>query len=160
MQKLIKDKEIVDDSWSIVRDENTGNGNQILPLEAFLKAAEDNNLDLERTGVWLASDVAVEAIADYVPSLKLIAVDFPAFADGRGFSIGRMLREQYDFAGELRAVGHFMEDQVFYLSRCGFNAFKMEDDCNLESMLNRLNDFTNSYQAAADEPQPLFRRRA
>ncbi|WNO11381.1 DUF934 domain-containing protein [Teredinibacter sp. KSP-S5-2] len=160
MQKLIKDKEIIDDSWSIVREEGTGNGNQILSLDAFLKAAKEGNLDTERTAVWLASDASIEAIADYVPSLKLIAVDFPAFADGRGFSIGRMLREQYDFTGELRAVGHFMEDQVFYLSRCGFNAFKMEDDCNLESMLNRLNDFSNSYQAAVDEPQPLFRRRA
>ena len=86
-------------------------------------------------------------------------VNFPVFTDGRGFSYGRQLRER-GFRGELRASGQFIQDQLTYLRRCGFNAFRMADETGLEAALGRLADFSESYQASADQPLPLFRRRA
>jgi len=53
----------------------------------------------------------------------LIAVDFPKFTDGRGYSIARLLRDRYNFRGELRAIGDVLRDQLFALSECGFDAF-------------------------------------
>ncbi len=163
MQKLIKNGQPAENSWNLLRaDELTSEqsqGNWILPLILFNQLAEQNKLNCGRHSVWLASDANISDITHYTTNLKIIAVDFPAFADGRGFSIARILREQYDFSGEIRAIGHFMEDQVYYLSRCGFDAFSMEDGCNTTSMIDRLSDFSDSYQACVDEPQPLFRRR-
>lgn len=164
MQKLIKDGSLIDDSWNILKGTEISSeqsiGNWILPLDIWLNLNEQQKIDYNIHGVWLSSDSDVSVLSPYTNKLKLIAVDFPAFADGRGFSIARSLREQLDFSGEVRAIGHFMEDQVYYLMRCGFNAFKMEDECNLDSMLERFSDFSDSYQAGVDEPQPLFRRRA
>ena len=88
-----------------------------------------------------------------------MVVNFPVFTDGRGFSYGRELRER-GYQGELRAAGHFIRDQLTYLSRCGFDAFQMADESQLEDALASLDDFSESYQAAIDQPLPLFRRRA
>ena len=86
-------------------------------------------------------------------------VNFPVFTDGRGFSYARELRER-GLRGELRAGGHFIRDQLTYLQRCGFNAFQMADEAELEAALASLADFSEHYQASIDQPLPLFRRRA
>ncbi len=94
-------------------------------------------------------------------SLDYIAINFPVFADGRGFSYARELRE-LGYVGELRAVGYFMRDQLFYMQRCGFNAFQFAADqqqsAELEACLASLKDFSEVYQASVDQPQPLFQR--
>ncbi len=90
--------------------------------------------------------------------IELIVINFPAFTDGRGFSYARHLRER-GYRGELRAGGHFIRDQLTYLRRCGFDAFQMADEPDLEAVLESLSDFTEFYQAADDQPLPLFRRR-
>tara|TARA_R110000823_G_scaffold130015_29_gene258252 strand:- start:7844 stop:8290 length:447 start_codon:yes stop_codon:yes gene_type:complete len=90
--------------------------------------------------------------------LALVAINFPVFTDGRGFSYARELRER-GYSGELRAVGHFIRDQLTYLRRVGFNAFQMNDDSQLESAVASLEDFSEYYQSAIDQPLPLFRRR-
>ncbi len=110
-------------------------------------------------GVWLDSDDAAADVAELVKQLPVIGVNFPVFSDGRGFSIGRTIKERYAFAGELRALGGFMQDQLFYLKRCGFDAFVVSESANIESMAQSLKDFNNFYQAAVDQPLPLFRRR-
>ena len=96
---------------------------------------------------------------DALDDIPLILINFPAFMDGRGFSYARELRER-GYTGELRAVGHFIRDQLTYLARCGFNAFQMADDSQLEDALHSLDDLSEYYQAATDQPLPLFRRRA
>jgi uncharacterized protein (DUF934 family) len=93
-------------------------------------------------------------------SLALIAVEFPAFTDGRGFSIGRVLRERFGFVGELRAFGDVFKDTMGYLRRCGFNAFVVNGNKNLEDALLGLNDLPEAYQTGVDQLLPLFRRRA
>lgn len=92
--------------------------------------------------------------------LRAIAIEFPSFTDGRGYSHARLLRERLGWKGELRAVGDVGRDQLFYLSRCGFDAFVLKDASRLEEALASLEDFSDGYQSSVERPRPLFRRRA
>jgi uncharacterized protein (DUF934 family) len=89
----------------------------------------------------------------------LVAVNFPQFTDGRGYSSARLLRERYGWRGELRAIGDVFRDQLFYLARCGFDAFALRQGEDAQAALAAFDDFSDAYQTAADRPLPLFRRR-
>ena len=110
-------------------------------------------------GVWLDADEEAEEIGDDVDQFQVIALNFPAFTDGRNYSPARLLRDRYGFKGELRAIGDVLRDQLFYMRRCGFDAFALRADKDPYDALESLKDFSVTYQAATDEPQPLFRRR-
>jgi uncharacterized protein (DUF934 family) len=99
------------------------------------------------------------AIADRLGAAARVEVNFPKFADGRGYSIARLLRERHGYKGELRAVGDVQRDQLFYLSRVGFDAFLLRDGEDAEGALAALGDFSDAYQASVERPLPLFRRR-
>ena len=163
MPRLIKDGAIVEDRWTLLREAAPGEvplGSPVIVPLALWGAARGALLARGEVGVWLAPDADPEALAADTGSLPLIAVDFPQFTDGRGYSTARLLREKYGFAGELRAIGDVLRDQLFYLRQCGFNAFAMRADRNLEDALLGLRDFSDSYQATVAAPLPLFRRRA
>ena len=163
MPKIIKNAAVIDDSWVVVTDTeiNTASdlpgGDLIVPLSVW------QNLQAEladrNIGVWLNSDEAPEAIKDSCQQLPVIAINFPAFADGRGYSYAQLLRTQYGYKGELRAIGDVLRDQLFYLKRCGFNSFAMREDQKLDEAVSNLKDIDETYQAAADNRQPLFQRR-
>ena len=89
-----------------------------------------------------------------------IEVSFPKFGDGRGYTIGRLLRERRGYRGELRAVGHITRDLLFFLESCGFDAFELREGEDPHEALAAFEDFTESYQASPARPAPLFRRRA
>jgi len=103
-------------------------------------------------------DPAVVAAA--VGIARVIAVNFPKFGDGRGYSIGRLLRERYGYKGELRAVGEVARDHLHAMEQCGFDAFQMREGEDVQEVLGAFSDFTDIYQATAAQPVPLFRRRA
>ena len=132
-------------------------GKQIVPLKVWLaqKSTLQTRTDI---GVWIASDERPEELKDDVASLPLIAVDFPVFSDGRGYSIAYNLRARLKFTGELRAVGDVLRDQLFYLQRVGFNAFATRADRSMEEALKGLSDFSDVYQTSWDQKSPLFRR--
>ncbi|MGQ5524391.1 DUF934 domain-containing protein [Chitinimonas sp. PSY-7] len=132
--------------------------NSLITLKAWL-ARRDELINRADVGIWLAPDDEPEVLGVDAAKLSIIAVDFPTFTDGRGFSIGRLLRERYGFQGELRAVGDVFKDTLFYLRRCGFDAFEIRPDKDAEEAAKGLNDFNNAYQGAVDQPLPLFRRR-
>ncbi|HYY61036.1 MAG TPA: DUF934 domain-containing protein, partial [Burkholderiales bacterium] len=67
------------------------------------------------------------AVAERLARVARVEVHFPKFGDGRGFSIGRLLRERYGYTGELRAVGHITRDHLFFLESCGFDAFELRE---------------------------------
>ena len=166
MQNLIRNGELTQDDWKTINTTNDAEDialfqqeNVLIPLSIYL----ENQSMFAGTGLGLllSNDDDVNVLADHLDKISVIAISFPAFADGRGFSQARMLRDQFDFSGEIRAVGHFIQDQLTYLSRCGFNAFELlEEEHDGSAMLESLSDFTESYQAASDDPTPLFRRRA
>lgn len=163
MPRLIRDGAIVDDRWLLLREaaslhELPTAGALIVPLALWREAAPALVARGE-VGVWLKPDEDPDALAAHLGRLALIAVDFPKFSDGRGYSIARLLRERYGFEGELRAIGDVLRDQLYYLRQCGFNAFAVRADRDLEDALRGLADFSDNYQATAATPQPLFRRR-
>jgi len=99
-------------------------------------------------------------LAGRLPALKIVAVNFPKYGDGRGYSIGRLLRERYGYRGELRAIGAVARDHLQQLARCGFDAFQLREGEDPQEALRGLDDFSEAYQASAAQPAPLFRRRA
>ena len=142
MPKLIKNGRIIEEQSP-----------EVLDLEQWLQAN-----DRATCAVMLEPGETLAPLLEHIDDIPLILVSFPTFMDGRGFSYGRELRER-GYRGELRAVGHFMRDQLTYLSRCGFDAFQFEDEQELEEALASLADFSEYYQASVDQPEPLFRRR-
>ena len=110
-------------------------------------------------GVWLEADDEPGDLAADVDQLAVIAVHFPKFGDGRGYSIGALLRSRYAYRGELRAFGDIGRDHLFYLARCGFDAFRLPGERDPEDALAAFNDFSLRYQGSVDDPLPLFRKR-
>jgi uncharacterized protein (DUF934 family) len=167
MATLIKNAKTAADNWQ--RLDAGADGSQpeipaagdILVSLALWQAAAGKLLarGAGRLGVWLDSDEDPAQIADSLEALSLIAVNFPQFTDGRGYSTARLLRERYGWKGELRAIGDIQRDQLFYLSRCGFDAFLLNDGADAETALSAFGDFTEAYQTSVERPQPLFRRR-
>jgi len=165
MRKIIKDKAIVDDHWSVFKlpdgaapdTVTVPAGQQIVPLQVWL--TQKTVLSARRDiGVWLASDERPEQLKDDVAMLPLIAVDFPAFSDGRGYSIAFNLRSRLGYDGEIRAIGDVLRDQLFYMQRVGFNAFATREDRSIEDALKGLTDFSDVYQTSWDQKMPLYRR--
>lgn len=159
MPNIIKNNQVVQDDWQVWRNAEAlpTQAKVIVPLTLW-QAHKAELQALGEVGVFLGSDESPKLLGNDVALLPVIAVDFPKLADGRGFSYGRELREQHGFSGELRAIGDFMRDQLFFLKRCGFDAFALENT-ELEDALASLSDFDEVYQASIDQPTPLFRRR-
>ena len=108
----------------------------------------------------LASDTELNAeLASTLDKAPAVAVDFPAFTDGRGYTIARLLRERYGFTGEIRAVGDVLVDQLDYMRRCGFSTMALRDDQHPEDALRALNAFSVRYQTDVEERQALFEKR-
>ena len=111
-------------------------------------------------GIKLTTSDDPASIAGHLEQISTIVIEFPQFTDGRGYSMARLLRERYGFKGEIRAVGEVLRDNIFYLSRCGFDSFVPSDQTSLGEALSGLGDFSEAYQASVERPEPLFRRRA
>ena len=126
----------------------------------LLSIAELNAMDElpEPVGVVLQPEEPPAAIKAPLERIGLVAIHFPTLMDGRGFSYARELRER-GYAGEIRATGEFMPDQMHYLLRCGFNAFELADGVAPEEALACLHAFSDGYQGDATGRAPLFRRR-
>lgn len=91
----------------------------------------------------------------HLTRLRLVEVNFPSFADGRGYSAARLLRE-HGYTGELRAVGDVLVDQLRYMRRCGFDAFAPERPLNEDDAAAALQRYDHVYQCAADEQTPIW----
>ena len=163
MQRLIKNGAVVNDSWHVLDKDATLDGlpnsdSIIVPLALWLEHSHALKARDGGLGVWLDSDEEVESIAGDLDQFQVIALNFPVFSDGRNYSNARLLRDRYQYQGEVRAIGDVLRDQLFFMQRCGFDAFALRADRNAEEALESLKDFSNCYQAATDQPLPLFRR--
>jgi uncharacterized protein (DUF934 family) len=163
MQRLVRLSGVVDDPFVLVREAATLDDLPeatpvIVPL-ALWTSARAALVARGDAGVWLSPADDPAALAADVRLLPVIAIDFPAFTDGRGYSIGRLLRERYGYTGELRAVGDVQRDQLYYLAQVGFDAFAVRDDHDADAALAGLSDFSDGYQVT-HALVPWFRRRA
>ncbi len=166
MQKLIKNGSLQTDHWTVLKEASgpevlraVPNKNFIVPLQFW----RDYGTELEdysgEIAIWLDSHEDVEEIKHQLGNFALIALNFPVFSDGRSYTNARELRENLHYEGEVRAIGDVLRDQLFYMQRCGFDAFALRHDQDSESCEKALADFTTGYQASITEPDPLFRRR-
>jgi uncharacterized protein (DUF934 family) len=164
MAKLIKDGNVIADTWvrcnASAEDfdiNKFARGDGLIVALPMWQAHRDSLRTLPRVGLLLAGSDDPAPLAADLPQLALIAIEFPKFADGRGFSTARLLRERYGYSGEIRAVGTYLPDQIYYLRRCGFDAFEVSDE-RADDALGCWTPFSEPYQGAVDQA-PLYQRR-
>ncbi len=162
--QIIKDQKITIDDWQHLDVDsdiaNIPSGKLIAPLVMWNEAKEAISDKADKVGVRLTPDADLNEIAADLDKLPLIAIEFPAFRDGRGYSLARRLREHYKYTGEIRAVGNVLRDQVGYMTRVGFNAFEIDSKQNVDDALQAFDEISVKYQASSDEALPFYRRRA
>ena len=146
--QILKDREIIEDNFRHITDEEIIEGDNIsISLARWQQEKDQLQQHDGKLGVRLGSTDSIEAIAGDLSDISLIELNFPAFTDGRLFSTAKLLRQRYGYQGEIRAVGHFMVDQIFYLSKIGVNAFQLSNEAQLPLALTLLDDFSVSYQS-------------
>lgn len=166
MAVIIKDRQVVSDPWLRLEAGPDGDlpaipatGDLIVPLALWRSARKALLARPGRIGICLGGNDDPAAIADDLGLLGVVAVDFPKLTDGRGYSLGRLLRERYGWRGELRAVGDILRDQLVFLSACGFDAYVLRAGEDPHEALGAFSTFSEAYQASVERPLPLYRRR-
>jgi uncharacterized protein (DUF934 family) len=157
MRRILRRREIVADDWMHLGEDAADGAPLIVPLAELRKDPDRWWQWSGRLGVRLAPVDRVEELADELPRLDLVAVEFPTPVDGRGYSQGRLLRERLGFRGELRAVGAGVrQDQVFLLARCGFDAIELADGEDADAARRALQRYDVAYQPGS--PATAIRR--
>ena len=162
MPDIILHGAIVADDWQVLRPAASEPaivpaGRVIVPLAVWLSQVEELGAR-GNVGVWLAGEDDPAQLSDSLALLSLVAVDFPKFTDGRGYSIAYLLRSRFGYRGQLRAIGDVLPDQLFYMKRVGFDSFAIRADKDIQQALRALKPFTDAYQGSWDNPVPAFRR--
>ena len=148
--QIIKNKQLMENDWHHIADDSEiSDGNITVSLARWRKAKEQLISHKNQLGIRIHPDDDVADIADDLSYFQLVELAFPDFADGRLFSHAWLLRNRYAYTGELRATGHYMSDQVFYLSRVGVNAFQPDNPAQLAIELAHLDDFSVHYQKSS-----------
>ncbi|WP_404362442.1 DUF934 domain-containing protein [Marinobacter sp.] len=162
---ITRDGEIREDNWTLIPRPDEGESLKLHDTPAMIPAdlwiaGREHYQGRDDIGVWLESHDEPGMLADYVDELPIVAINFPKFTDGRGYSSARLLRERYGYRNELRAVGDVLLDQLQFMKRCGFDSYVLRPDKDIKLAAHCLNFFSQAYQAAGDTEVPLFRRRA
>ena len=149
--KIIKDKRIIDDNWHHIADEaELTSGKITVSLSRWKQDQTELKEYQGEIGVRLLPSDFVGELVEDLDQLNLVVLEFPAFTDGRSFTQAKLLRDRYVYQGEIRAIGGYMPDQVFYLTRVGVNAFELEKTELLELALETMDDFTVKYQESVN----------
>jgi uncharacterized protein (DUF934 family) len=169
MAQLIKGRAVAVDAWKWLELQEGETpetvalpaGEVIFPLPVW-RARKDEIVSChKRIGLLLQPDERVEDIAGDLDYFVVIAVNFPKFVDGRGYSTAALLRQRYKYQGELRAVGDVLHDQLFFMKRVGFDSYALKDDKDAVHAIEAgFSTFAEPYQGATDQPLPAFRRHA
>ena len=157
----------VADEWKTTDDEDRLPDSDVIVSLDRLKAESDTLLSRAtgRTGVRLEAGDDISEITEYLDRLALVALAFPAFTDGRAYSKAVRLRQHHGFAGEIRAVGDILLDQVAFMQRCGFDALEVDHESTVERLQkNNVPAIDGHYQPALDSakrtPTYSWRRRS
>lgn len=158
---LIKNGAEIANDWAYIADGDAlpETGKFSVSLGRFLALKQGQENGPLPDGVRLAPADKAEDLEPYLSELALIEIDFPKYTDGRGYSHAQLLRRRYQYAGELRAVGHVLRDQIFYMHRSGFDAYETAR-AGLSEVVEALSEYSVVYQPAADPSVPAFRRRS
>ncbi len=152
MKPLIRDGRLVADEWSLLPKDGAPAADialdlasfgprQILPIKSYRIHADALQAQRHRIGIVLDPEDEPEAVVPFLANIALVAIRFPTFTDGRGYSSARILRNRFGYSGELRAVGDVLRDQLYFLHRCGFNAFSLRPDQDHVAALDAFADY-------------------
>jgi len=133
------------------------------PVLVSLQQWQDHRAELlargTELGLVLRSDEKPAAVSDDLEHFAMIALDFPSFRDGRAYSSARILRQRYGFAGELRAVGDVLLEQLHFMHRVGFNSFALASDNAVAEWETAANDISVWYQPTGDGRRTAIQQR-
>ena len=169
MAQLIKNKAVAVDTWTtleLAEGETPESvalppGDIIFPFSVWQARRSEIISTHKRIGLLLGGDDRVEEIAGDLDYFIVIAVNFPKFVDGRGYSTASLLRQRYHYQGELRAVGDVLHDQLFFMQRVGFDAYAFKDGKDAaKALATGFSTFSDAYQTSTSQQLPYFRRRA
>ncbi len=124
--------------------------NRITPLPQWLSAIDDliaENPDYEiesLPGILLQPDDPISQLSKHLHAIPVIAINAGNFADGRIYSLAVELRQQHAYRGELRAIGATL-DNLQLMERCGFDAFELKPEIELEEALQYFDELIPVY---------------
>jgi uncharacterized protein (DUF934 family) len=158
---LIKNGAYAEDHFASIADDAP------LPLNGTIVSLARFKAERERLitsnaplGVRLKSSESPEALGEDVHRLSAVVLEFPVFRDGRPFSWARMLRTRMHYTGEIRAAGHFLYDQIAFLTRVGFDSFEVPEGFTPAQFARALHEMSYVYQPAADRRKTIRELRA
>ena len=145
---MILDKEITPRRFTIAGEEETlpASPQTAIPMEAWLAWAESTAGDASQQGGIVAPDENVDSLAAHLDRASFVAISFPKFADGRGYSHARRLRKNHGYEGLVLAFGDVLRDQLMHMHRCGINGLYLREDQDMEAAMEVFERFTDYYQ--------------
>lgn len=147
---ILKDQQIIENTWTFVGDDSPlPNGNITVSLKRWHEDKEQLLKHNGKVGIRLVPGDDIDTLdKEDFKFFELVELDFPIFSDGRLFSLAVLTRSKYAYQGEIRAVGKFLTDQIFYMHRVGIDAFELAETKDIELALAALNDFSVCYQTS------------
>ena len=154
---LLRQREVVADDWVSLSDSPAADDVSLLvPFAKFRENPDVYRARKGKLGIRLSPADKVEDLAPELPRLSLVALEFTGPGEGRGYTQAKLLRARYKFTGEVRAVGHVKQDQVYLMARVGIDAFDLSPTEKPEEAIATLERFKIAYTPGA--PLPALRR--
>ncbi|MCA0432433.1 MAG: DUF934 domain-containing protein [Proteobacteria bacterium] len=150
---LLKQNAFVADQWSHLADEDALPDSAAITVSLARLQKEWDTLAKHpgQFGVRLPNTVREAELAPFLPRLALVIVTFPAFNDGRSYSIARQLRLE-GYQGEIRAAGNVLPDQLQFMRQVGIDSFDVSDRFPLDSWLKASRQMSLAYQRGLYRP--------
>ncbi len=143
---MILDQAVVATRYALDEDlEANPEAGTAIPITRWLDL-QANGADVSATGVILYGDSDISALRAHLAAIPFVAVHFPKFTDGRGYSHARRLRALWRYEGTILAFGDVLRDQLHYMDRCGINGFFMRGDQDLRASLGAFELYSAPYQ--------------
>ncbi len=165
--RIIRDRRISESHWRHAPDggpadvqSSKPSGAIIVTLAAWRRRKSEFLRSREPVGVRLGAGDDLDEIVDHLDSIALVALEFGSFTEGRAYTYARKLRQRHGYKGEIRAVGDVSRDRLAFMERCGFNAYELRSDDQLQDALNAFAEISNVYQPCADARPVIASRRA
>lgn len=158
---LVKDSQIVDDSFTVVTDdaELPAGGDVLVSATRFLADPAAIESRSGKAGVIWPNNRDLDDLVPHLGKLAAIALIFPSFRDGRAYTQARLLRERYAYKDELRATGQVLRDQFVFMLRAGFDAFDVKKQSDADVFADVARRYSVFYQPTGDGRVTAFRRR-
>jgi len=158
---LVKGGKITDYTFVHVADgdELPGDGAILISAARFLENPEGVLRRNEKTGVIWPNNRDVDDLVPYLDRLSAVALVFPSFRDGRAYSQARLLRERFQYRGELRATGQVLRDQFVFMMRAGFDTFEVKKQADAEAFAQTVKRYSVFYQPTGDGRLTALHRR-